>query len=105
MRTAPFLPLPVKRALVKLGADIRASRLRRRISTTVMAERAAVTRTTIYKVEKGDAGVSIGTYATVLFILGLIERLGDLSDVHYDDIGLQLEEMRLPRRIRQKSSR
>jgi len=36
-----------------------------------MAARAFITRTTLLKVERGDPGVSLGTYATVLFILGL----------------------------------
>jgi len=100
MRTAPPLPLPAKRALAKLGEDIRSARLRRRISTTLMAERAFITRPTLAKVEKGDPGVSLGIYATVLFILGLTPRLADLADVRTDDVGLQLEEDRLPKRIR-----
>jgi hypothetical protein len=102
MRSTPPLPLPVKRALAKLGDDIRSARLRRRIPTTIMAARAFVTRTTLLKVERGDPGVSLGTYATVLFILGLTSRLADLADVRSDDVGLQLEEERLPQRIRQR---
>jgi hypothetical protein len=101
MRSTSALPLPVKRALAKLGDDIRSARLRRRIPTTIMAARAFITRTTLRKVERGDPGVSLGTYATVLFILGLVSRLGDLADVRSDDVGLQLEEERLPQRIRQ----
>jgi phage gp37-like protein len=57
------LPLPVKSALAKLGDDIRSARIRRRISTTVMAERAFISRTTLLKVKHGDAGVSLGIYA------------------------------------------
>ena len=100
MRTAPPLPLPVQRALAKLGDDIRCARLRRRIPTTLMAARAMITRTTLSKVEKGDAGVSMGIYATVLFILGMSARLGELADVREDSVGLQLEEEQLPKRIR-----
>ena len=101
MRVTPPLPLPVKRAVAKLGDDIRSARLRRRIPTTIMAARAFITRTTLLKVERGDPGVSLGIYATVLFILGLTPRLADLADVRADDVGLQLEEERLPKRIRQ----
>ena len=100
MRTAPPLPLPVKRALAKLGGDIRSARLRRRISTAVMAERAFITRPTLLKVERGDPGVSLGIYAVVLFILGLTPRLSELADARSDTVGLQLEEERLPQRIR-----
>lgn len=100
MRKAPPLPLPVKRALTKLGEDIRSARLRRRIPTTVMAERAFITRMTLGKVERGDASVSMGIYAVVLFVLGLTPRLGELADARSDAVGLQLEEEQLPKRIR-----
>src|ERR1700675_1883360 len=100
MRKTPPLPLPVKRALAKLGEDIRSARLRRRIPTTIMAERAFITRMTLQKVERGDPGVSLGIYSVVLFILGLTPRLAELADARSDDVGLQLEEERLPQRIR-----
>lgn len=99
MRTNPPMPLPVKRALAKLGSDIRAARLRRRITTSLMAERAMITRTTLSKVEKGNPGVSLGIYATVLFILGMTNRLSELADVRSDDVGLQLDETRLPKHV------
>lgn len=103
MRKSPFettLPIPVRRALRKLGQDIRDARRRRRISTIVMAERASISRTTLNKVEKGDPGVALGNYAQVLFVLGMVERLSDLADVRTDALGLELEEERLPQRIR-----
>jgi transcriptional regulator with XRE-family HTH domain len=99
------MPLPVKRALAKLGDDIRTARLRRRIPTTLMAERMMVTRTTLRKVEKGDAGVSMGIYATALFIVGMTQRLYELADVRDDLVGQQLEEERLPKRIRRSSKK
>jgi transcriptional regulator with XRE-family HTH domain len=101
MRTTPPLPLPVQRAVAKLGQDIRSARLRRRITTAMMAERAFITRTTLRKVEQGNPAVSLGIYATVMFVLGLTPRLADLADARADDVGLQLEEERLPKRIRQ----
>ena len=96
------LPLPVRRALRKLGSDIRDARLRRRSPAELLAERASVTRTTIHKLEKGEPGVSIGTVATVLFILGMGERLAELADIRHDDHGLALDGERLPKRIRRK---
>lgn len=66
----------------------------------LMAERAFISRNTLARVEKGDAGVSMGIYASVLFVLGISDRLGDLADAASDQIGLSLEEERLPRRIR-----
>ncbi len=93
-------PIPVARALRKLGHDIRDARRRRRIPVAILAQRASISRTTLNKVEKGHPGVSLGIYATVLFVLGIIERLYDLADPRHDAIGLELEEEHLPERIR-----
>jgi DNA-binding XRE family transcriptional regulator len=98
------LPIPVRRALRKLGQDIRDARRRRRIPSVVLAERASISRTTLVKVEKGEPGVSLGIYATVLFVLGLVDRLSILADVRHDARGLELEEEHLPQRIRRPKS-
>ena len=94
------IPIPVRRAVRKLGQDIRDARLRRRIPTEILAERASISRMTLYNAEKGDVSVSMGTYATILFVLGMIDRLGNLADAGEDALGRQLEEERLPKRIR-----
>ena len=93
-------PVPVRRALRKLGNDMRDARRRRRIPVSIMAERASISRMTLNKVEKGEPGVSMGTYATVLFVLGMADRLADLADLRNDSVGLALEEEHLPQRIR-----
>ncbi|MFI5461533.1 MAG: hypothetical protein ACHRXM_39610, partial [Isosphaerales bacterium] len=99
-RSTVSLAIPVKRALHKLGGDIRDARRRRRIPMALLAERARLSRTTLTKVEKGDSGASVGAYATVLFVLGMTDRLADLADPRHDNVGLALEEERLPQRIR-----
>jgi transcriptional regulator with XRE-family HTH domain len=103
-RTSAVLPVPVRRALRKLGSDIRDARLRRRIPVAVAAERASIGRSTLNRVEKGDPSVALGIYATVLFVLGLVERIGALADARNDATGLQLEEEHLPKRIRTPKS-
>jgi transcriptional regulator with XRE-family HTH domain len=95
--------LPVQRVLSKLGQDIRDARRRRRIPVAIMAERASISRVTLHKIEKGEPGVAAGAYATVLFVLGMAERLADLADPRHDAVGLALEEEHLPRRIRRSS--
>jgi DNA-binding XRE family transcriptional regulator len=40
-----------------------------------MAQRAMISRTTLVKVENGDQAVSIGIYATILFVLGMTGEL------------------------------
>lgn len=94
------LPIPVRRTLRKLGAEIRDARRRRRIPTTVMAQRAFISRMTLNKIEKGDPSVAFGSYATVLFVLGMNERLAELADPRHDTVGLNLQDGRLPKRIR-----
>lgn len=97
------LPAQVRRALAKLGEDISAARRRRRISTAVMAERAFVTRKTLGRVERGDATVSLGIYASVLFVLGMVDRIAALVDPATDRLGIQLEDEHLPKRIRPRA--
>ncbi len=94
------IPIPVKRALHKLGRDIKDARRRRRITMSLLAERASISRTTLSKIEKGNPKVSLESYAIVIFVLGMIDRLADLVDVRYDELGLTLEEEHLPQRIR-----
>ncbi|MFT4605569.1 MAG: transcriptional regulator with XRE-family HTH domain [Rhodothermales bacterium] len=86
----------------KLGADIRDARKRRRIKTAVMADRLQVSRPTLRRLERGDPGVGMGTYATALYVLGLADRLVDLADIAHDPIGQQLASDSLPKRIRTK---
>src|SRR5713226_4167965 len=99
-RSSRALPIPVARALRKLGHDIRDARRRRRIPVAILAERASISRMTLNKIEKGHAGVYAGNYATVLFALGMVERLADLADPTHDAVGRELEEEQLPERIR-----
>jgi len=98
-RQPPATPLPVLRALRKLGEDIRDARRRRRIPVAILAERASISRTTLNKIEKGDPGAALGNYATVLFALGMVDRLAAVADPRHDALGLELEEERLPQRI------
>jgi transcriptional regulator with XRE-family HTH domain len=99
-RKSPPLPIPVTRALRKLGQDLRDARRRRRIPVAILAERASISRMTLNKIEKGDAGVYIGNYAAVLFALGLVDRISDLASATHDTVGRELEEEHLPERIR-----
>jgi hypothetical protein len=94
------LPLPVSRALRKLGHDIKDARRRRRIPMAIAAERASISKPTFIRVERGESTVSIGSYATVLYVLGMGDRLGELAASKNDPVGLQLEEENLPQRIR-----
>ena len=64
------------------------------------ADRAAISRSTLHKVERGDPGVSLGIYAAVLEAYGVLQRLEDLVDPRSDRAGLAFEASRVPLRIR-----
>jgi transcriptional regulator with XRE-family HTH domain len=100
MPSSSRIPVPVARALRKLGHDIRDARRRRRIPMAILADRASISRVTLGKVEKGDPRVAVGTYAIILFALGMAARLADVADPRHDNVGRELEEEHLPERIR-----
>lgn len=93
-------PIPVTRALRKLGHDIRDARRRRRLPMAIVMQRASISKPTLIKIERGDPTVAIANYATVLFVIGMVDRLADLVDPKNDPVGLELEEERLPQRVR-----
>ena len=66
----------------------------------VVADRALTTRQTVARIERGDPRVAFGTWASVLFALGLAKSLGELASPAADREGLALEAERLPKRIR-----
>lgn len=106
MRSAVYelLPPAVRRSLGKLGADVARARRKRRLTTAMMAERMGVGVNTYTRIERGDPSVAMGAYAMALFVLGLGDAFRDIADARRDDIGLQLEEEQLPKRVRVKKS-
>lgn len=98
-RQLPLLPIAVRRALPQLGEDLQRARKRRRLTTKMVAERAQISRPTLLRVERGDPAVSLGIYATVLWVLGLADRLKTLAASETDIVGIELEDERLPQRV------
>lgn len=99
-----LLPPPMRRGLTKLGQDVATARRKRHFTIAMMAERMGVAPNTYRRIEKGDPTVAMGAYAMALFVLGLGGALGDLADARRDDVGLQLDEARLPKRVRVKKT-
>jgi transcriptional regulator with XRE-family HTH domain len=88
----------VQRSLEELGERIRLARLRRGFSMELVAERAGMSRPTLRAVERGEPGVTLGSYANVLHSLGLHR---DLAFVARDDeLGRKLQDAKLPTRRR-----
>ena len=85
--------------LGQMGEQIRLARLRRHLSSELVAERAGVSRQTLTAVEKGSPSVAMGAYATVLHALGGLEK--DLLLIAKDDeLGRKLQDLDLPQRRR-----
>ena len=101
---ASSMPLPAERALRKLGHDLALARRKRGIATSDMAARLFVSRDTLWRLERGDPTVAIGTLVTATFILNLHDRLANLAAPASDELGLGLDERRLPKRIRRAKS-
>lgn len=96
------LPLPVERAIRKLGSDISLARRRRHISQASLAERMGASLSTVRRMEKGDVRVPIHFFARALHVFGEIRALERLLDTPNDDIGLTLMDEQLPKRVRSK---
>ncbi|RYD36938.1 MAG: XRE family transcriptional regulator [Verrucomicrobiaceae bacterium] len=99
MSDSSSLPLAAIQSLRRLGRDLALARRKRRISTTDMAQRLFVSRSTLWRLENGDPNVSVGTLATAAFILHFHDRLAGIASPAEDQLGLSLEEQRLPKRI------
>lgn len=83
----------ISKILIQLGENIKLARLRRRLSTQQISERAGISRPTLSAIEKGMPSVSIGLYLQVLFVLGLAE---DIINVASDDaLGRKLQDAKL----------
>lgn len=106
MRPARVMPpatvpsLRAQRDLRKLGQDIAIARKRRQFTQKRLAEGAGIHVATLRRLENGDPGVSLGTLAMVLLVLGESVRMADLLDVARDDVGLALSVAAMPKRVR-----
>jgi len=91
-RKLTLLP-KAQRILTGFGENLKLARLRRKLSTTQVAERAGINRGTLVSIEKGSPGVGMGSYLQVLSVLGLEE---DLLNVAKDDVlGRKLQDANL----------
>jgi transcriptional regulator with XRE-family HTH domain len=82
-----------QRILSQLGENIKLARLRRKISAEQLAERAQISRYTVWQIEKGTPGVSIAAYLQALFVLGLEKDLGEVGS--QDILGRKLQDLGL----------
>ena len=84
-------PAIVLASLQTLGENLRIARRRRKESLQVFASRIGVSIPTIRKMEAGDPRVSMGVYATALWLLGRIQLLPRMVDPAFDAVALARE--------------
>ena len=102
-RTAVILP-KTQDILEQMGEQIKLARLRRKLSTELVAERAGISRATLWSIEKGSPTVAIGTYAAVLHALNNMDQ--DLLLIAKDDeLGRKLQDLELITRKRAPKER
>lgn len=100
MKKAVYNILPKTEEILKtMGEQIKLARLRRSLSAELVAERAGISRASLWKVEKGDPSVAMGIYAAVLHALNNLDQ--DLLLIAKDDeLGRQLQDLNLITRKR-----
>ena len=79
--------------LEQMGENIKLARKRRKLTTSQVAERAGVARSTLYLIEKGEASVTLGGYFNVLRVLGLQHDFLKLAAD--DEFGRKLQDLKL----------
>ena len=95
MKNASYNILPqTEDILASMGEQIKLARLRRNLSAELVAERAGISRASLWKVEKGNPSVAMGIYAAVLHALNNMDK--DLLLIAKDDVlGRELQDMNL----------
>ncbi|MCD8529581.1 MAG: helix-turn-helix domain-containing protein [Flavobacterium sp.] len=76
-----------------MGENIKIARKRRKLTTTQVAERAAISRSTLYLIESGNPSVAMGAYFNVLRVLGLQDDFLKLAAD--DELGRRLQDLEL----------
>ena len=98
MKNAAYKIMPDTENILKtMGEQIKMARLRRKLYATLVAERAGISRSTLWKVENGNPSVAVGIYAAVLHALNNMDK--DLLKIAGDDeLGRKLQDIELLRR-------
>ncbi len=91
MKKKSNIILPKGRAVLsELGENIKLARLRRKLTTEQVAERAGISRATLWAIEKGAESVAMGAYFQVLFVMGLEKDF--LLLAKDDELGRKLQD-------------
>ena len=102
MKKAAYNIMPQTESILKtMGENIKLARLRRKLTAELVAERAGISRATLWKIEAGSPSVAIGMYAAALHALNGMDE--DLLKIASDDeLGRQIQDAELISRNRRR---
>lgn len=96
-------PLPVQRALTRLGDDLATWRRLRGLTASEVADRAGVSTDTLTRLERGK-GASLANTLAVARALGVLDLIAGSVDPYETDQGRARADQFLPRRVRRKAT-
>lgn len=99
-KAARATPPPIRRALHLVAGEIATWRKLRGLTQAQLADRSAVSRGTIARLERGDGGISVENLLRVLRALGILDSVPNALDPHRSDVGRMRADERLPQRVR-----
>ena len=99
------IPIPVRRALRKLGEDIVTWRKLQRLTAAQVADRAGIDVKTLRSLEHGEGSTSLENTLRVARAIGMLDRFVAALDPYATDVGRLRTEERLPTRVRQPRRR
>ena len=82
-----------QKILDRMGENIKLARKRRKLTTSMVAERAGIDRSTLYQIERGNGRVSLGAYFNTLRVFGLHDDFLKLAAD--DEFGRKLQDLEL----------
>ena len=89
-----------RRAAQELGERCARWRKLQHLTAAQVAQRAGISSPTLWKLESGDPGVSIGVFLDVARALGFAEQLLDATDPLQTELGKARAGQALPKRVR-----
>jgi len=96
-KTSPLLPSTAE-LLNQFGERLRLARLRRKLTSKQVAERAGMSPMTLRSLERGGDGVTMGAYLAVMQVLGIELDINLLGQA--DTLGRELQDARLSPKAR-----
>lgn len=97
--TPETMPLAVRRAVSRLGANLARARIRRGLKQGDLAKKTGLAVGTLKRVEGGSPTTALSAYFTVLWALGLEREFENLAAPERDEEGKTLEAARQPKRV------